>query len=435
MLKKLKKIVVLTALFATVVTQAPLTQAFTTSGGSTSSASGTSSSSSSANNTGAQYCNVYGCTSNSSGSTGTGTGTSTGGYTGGSTGSSSGTANTTGTQHCNVFGCLDSSTGGTTGSTGSTGSTTGSKAANSTGAQYCNVYGCTGANSGTGGTGTGTGTGTGSTNNGYTPAKPTGSQYCNVYGCTSANPGSGSTGSTGTGSTNNGYTPANPTGSQYCNVYGCDAANPAGDQYCNIYNCNPGYSLCNNHLYPIDIDGHWAEIYIRRLYDLCIVEGYSDGTFRPEQSITRAELTKMALYAAGIQPNPGCYDADCGSPFMDLDAWQGQWIRPAWDRRIVQGYPDGSFRPNQSITREEATKIILSAYGYGPLSTDHSFFNDVSGWSTGWIEQAHQLGIVSGIGNGNFDPQRPITRAEAAKIIAKSIEKEDTKITAGVPSK
>lgn len=97
-------------------------------------------------------------------------------------------------------------------------------------------------------------------------------------------------------------------------------------------------STCNGIMYPTDIDGHWAEIYIRRLYDLCILEGYNDGKFRPDQKVTRAELTKMALASRKIEPNPGCYDADCGSPFTDLDAWQGKWIRPAFDRNIVQGY-------------------------------------------------------------------------------------------------
>jgi len=187
-------------------------------------------------------------------------------------------------------------------------------------------------------------------------------------------------------------------------------------------------SECDGRPYPKDIDGHWAEIYIRRLYDLCIIEGYKDGLFHPEQSITRAELTKMSLYSRGIDPNTGCYDNDCGSPFMDLDAWQGKWIRPAWDRHIVQGYTTTSFRPNQSITRAEASKVILATFGYGPLNVTDSFFDDVSGWSVGWIEQAHQIGLVQGVGNGNFDPNRPITRAEAAKIIAKMIDYWDTKL-------
>ena len=190
----------------------------------------------------------------------------------------------------------------------------------------------------------------------------------------------------------------------------------------------PTPSRCRNHPYPNDIDGHWSEIYVRRLYDLCILDGYSDGSFRPDQGITRSELVKMALSAAKIPPNPGCYDADCGSPFMDLEMWQGPWLRAAWDRHIIEGYSADRFAPNRQINRAEAVKIVLAAFGYQPGSVDHSFFNDVSGWATGWIELAHQYGIIQGEGNGNFDPFRRITRAEAAKIIAKTIEYEDTKI-------
>lgn len=189
-----------------------------------------------------------------------------------------------------------------------------------------------------------------------------------------------------------------------------------------------GESACRGHYYPKDIDGHWAEIYIRRLYDLCIIEGYSDGTFRPNHDVTRAELVKMSLYSKGIKANSGCYDNDCGSPFADLDRWQGQWIRPAWDRKIVKGYSHNQFKPNKAVTRAEAVKIILATYGYGPLNVGQSFFNDVNGWSVGWIEKAHEIGLVQGIGNGNFDPDRPITRAEAAKIISKMMEYWDTHI-------
>ncbi|MFH1246681.1 MAG: S-layer homology domain-containing protein, partial [Candidatus Liptonbacteria bacterium] len=85
---------------------------------------------------------------------------------------------------------------------------------------------------------------------------------------------------------------------------------------------NPHISLCNDRPYPDDVDAHWSEIYVRRLYDLCVVEGYSDGTFRPEQEVTRAELTKMALFAKGVSPYD-CDDLYCDTPFADLDAWQG----------------------------------------------------------------------------------------------------------------
>jgi len=136
----------------------------------------------------------------------------------------------------------------------------------------------------------------------------------------------------------------------------------------------------------------------------------------------------MALYSKGIEPNNGCYDADCGSPFMDLDSWQGKWIRPAWNRNIVKGYSNTRFAPNKAITRAEAVKVILATYGYSPINTSDSFFKDVNGWSVGWVEKAHEIGLVQGIGNGNFDPNRPITRAESAKIIAKMMEYWDTHI-------
>ncbi len=321
------------------------------------------------------------------------------------------------------------------GSNNSSGSSAPASTVNTT--QYCDIYGCSnvGGNGSTGTANNGNnGNGNGNNGNGGTANNP--SNPCDVYGCSNAN--GGSTGSTGTanngsnGSTGTANVPSNP-----CDIYipcngsmgtnGTGTANTPSNP-CDIYtNCNPGSSQCNNHVYPNDIDGHWAEIYIRRLYDLCVFEGYSDGSFRPDQSITRAELTKVALSAAGIQPNPGCYNTSCGSPFSDLDMWQGPWVRPAWDRRIVQGW-GSTFAPNQPITRAEATKIIMSAFGYSPTNVDKSFFNDVSGWSTGWIETAHNMGIVSGIGNGNFDPDRPITRAEAAKILVKTLEKWDTHI-------
>jgi len=180
--------------------------------------------------------------------------------------------------------------------------------------------------------------------------------------------------------------------------------------------------------YPKDIDGHWAEIYIRRLYDLCVVEGYTDGYFRPNADVTRAELVKMGLFANGLEPNGGCYDADCGTPFYDLDDWQRGWVKTAYDRDIVEGYVYDQFRPNQAITRAEAVKVVLATYGYGPVNTNESFFNDVHGWSTGWVERARIIGLVQGIGNGNFDPNRPITRAEAAKIVSKMIEYWDTNV-------
>jgi hypothetical protein len=179
--------------------------------------------------------------------------------------------------------------------------------------------------------------------------------------------------------------------------------------------------------YPKDIDGHWAEIYVRRLIDLCVVEGYKDGLYHPEQHVTRGEMIKMALASAHIMPKQGCYDADCGSPYMDLEMWQGPWVRAAWDHHLLE---DAQYLyPNEAISRQETVKIVLSAFGYQPVYVQESFFNDVHDENyKGWIEQAHLLGIVQGVGKGNFAPNLRVTRAEAAKIMAKTIEVYNTKI-------
>ena len=194
----------------------------------------------------------------------------------------------------------------------------------------------------------------------------------------------------------------------------------------NASGTNNGHvNLCNARPYPKDVDGHWSEIFVRRLYDLCIIEGYRDGSFKPNQEVTRAELTKMALFAKGVSTTITCYD-ECENAFQDLDSWQKPWVNKAFIMGVVEGYQDGSFRPNQSITRSEAVKVVLATFDYRPLNVEKSFFNDVNDWSVSWVERAHELGMIQGIGNGDFAPSVAITRAEAAKIISIMVEHWDT---------
>lgn len=350
MLTQFKKIIAVMVLFASIVTQISVAGAWTT--GDSSGSTGTTGTAKDTNSI-QTYCDVFGCNNMGGNSGGTTGGTTEQRVSAGGT-TSGGTAKGTGASTGDVFGGSASAPAPQSGTTGTAKSPSDNKT-------YCEIYGCKGV--GNGGIPGSSGWSTGS-NSGNGTAKPTGSSKCDIYtNCTS----SGNTGS------NNGNGQAKqPPAGIVCDIYSpCQTETPGTKP------SQPGHSLCNDHYYPNDIDGHWAEIYVRRLYDLCILEGYADGSFRPQQNITRAELTKMALYAAGIKPNPGCYDADCGSPFMDLDMWQGSWIRPAWDRHIVQGYTSDRFAPNRAITRAEATKVILAAYGFGPLNTSTSFFNDV----------------------------------------------------------
>ena len=192
----------------------------------------------------------------------------------------------------------------------------------------------------------------------------------------------------------------------------------------------PEASKCPDVNYPTDIENHWATEAIRKAYDECIFRGYPDGTFRPEQTITRAEAVKAVLIAAGISPKLGCYDTDCGTPFQDLLVWQSQWLRAAWDLKIVRGITDKLFVPQRPITRGEAMVFIAKAFRIEPYKNcftpncgagqPDNFFLDITDPVQGsYIRALWELGVIKGTGPNTIDPDRPITRAEIAALIMK----------------
>jgi hypothetical protein len=198
-------------------------------------------------------------------------------------------------------------------------------------------------------------------------------------------------------------------------------------------------SKCPGVNYPTDIKGHWAESLIKQAYDLCMLKGYSDGTFGPDRPITRAEAVKTALSAAGIKPVLGCYDPDCGSPYTDLEMWQGQWLRAAWNLQIIKS--EAHFRPNDSITRAEAAVIVANAFiksGKIKISLHadcftancgagfpDNFFTDIKDrWQGPPVRWLWDAGLTQGRAPGMFEPNIPITRAELAKLVMLAAEKE-----------
>lgn len=166
-----------------------------------------------------------------------------------------------------------------------------------------------------------------------------------------------------------------------------------------------------------DIEGHWAQDYIENLYSKGIVSGYEDGSFKPDSYVNRAELTKMALSAAGIEAQEP--NGDDSFTFEDVEGWQTQWVYPAWKDGIIQGYSDTVFAPGQNITRAEALKISLLAFNVEVPDTSNEWaFEDTIGhWAISYINQAYLDYIVSGKTETMFYPDDYITRAEAAKVI------------------
>jgi len=172
-----------------------------------------------------------------------------------------------------------------------------------------------------------------------------------------------------------------------------------------------------------DIANHWAKKYIEDIASRGIINGYSDGTYRPDSSITRAELVKIAVKMFGLK----VADKITENPFKDVVAseWYGPYVKIALDNNIVKGYDDGTFRPNTYITRAEALKVLLETAKVTLPKTVNSSFTDVinSGWYAPYVEFAVLNGIANGYSKDKFEPAKFITRGEVAKISSLMIEK------------
>jgi len=158
--------------------------------------------------------------------------------------------------------------------------------------------------------------------------------------------------------------------------------------------------------------GAWYQSYVSVLVSKHILAGYSDGMFKPNRNVSRAEFAKMICLAQGwtlINPtNPA---------FTDISSsdWSYAYIETAKAHGAIGGYTDGSFKPEKNITRAEITKIIANALG---LASSSSSFTDVgSHWARDSIGACAKTGIVGGYLDNTFKPDNTATRAEAAKMI------------------
>ncbi len=173
-----------------------------------------------------------------------------------------------------------------------------------------------------------------------------------------------------------------------------------------------------------DIADTFAREYIMRLAEMGVVSGYADGTFRPENTATRAEFLKMVMRGLDID-----YDESARTTvFTDVvEPWQIPLVAAALERGFLSGQTiDGAlvFRPNDPITRAEAMKILLNAAGIASEVRTTAFTDIVDSWQIGYVETARQLGIVSGQtvdGRLVFRPNDPITRAEVSKIVVETM--------------
>ncbi|MNN14220.1 Endoglucanase precursor [compost metagenome] len=180
-----------------------------------------------------------------------------------------------------------------------------------------------------------------------------------------------------------------------------------------------------------DVKSGWAKDYIELLAAKHIASGVDSERFNPKGNVTRAEFATFLGRALGLDQSaqaPSLSDVQNGTYYAG-------YVAALNDLGIVTGYADGTFRPNQTVTREQITVMLMRAYthltgtGLGQISgSDQVSFNDLntaSGYAVDSIKAAKALGIINGVGENKFQPTATSTREQVAAMIILFIEKSD----------
>jgi hypothetical protein len=157
------------------------------------------------------------------------------------------------------------------------------------------------------------------------------------------------------------------------------------------------------------------------------IQGYPDGTVRPEGALTRAEVS-MILWR--LLDSTAKHSPQVGR-FSDVQSgnWYAQAINYLASNGILMGFPDGTFRPNDSITRAELTAVMSRFFDHNGNGTNN--FSDVEAnhWAIRYIDNAHNRGWITGFGDTTFRPNQTMTRAEAVTLINRVTERIPNPVT------
>ena len=171
-----------------------------------------------------------------------------------------------------------------------------------------------------------------------------------------------------------------------------------------------------------DVTGHWAETYIENWADKGVISGYSDGNFRPDQAITRAEVAKVLALAYEMKT----YGEATNFTDVSESDWFYTYAQLCSSNAVINGYPDGSFQPDAPITRSEAVKMVCLAAGLTVKDSgiEEGNFVDVDKvpeWAVGYWNALYHAGVIDGYKeDASLRPLRNISRAELIKILCKA---------------
>jgi hypothetical protein len=175
-----------------------------------------------------------------------------------------------------------------------------------------------------------------------------------------------------------------------------------------------------------DMIDHWAKEDVEQLASKLIVNGRNEEKFDPNGKVTRAEFTSMLVRALGIAGTEG------ESNFNDITGqWYGKPVAIAAKAGLVNGYDDGSFKPNNRITREEMAVMLTRAVEYAGTKMDAKDLEETLGrfkdgdkikkWAQEQVAAAANAQIIRGYNDGSFAPDHDATRAEAAAMLLRTL--------------
>ena len=165
---------------------------------------------------------------------------------------------------------------------------------------------------------------------------------------------------------------------------------------------------------------------VDKLVGFSIITGYEDGTFRPDNQITRAEFAAIVTRYKGIADNFG---TDAVTGFADLDgdssrAWARPYVKAAVDAKIINGFDDGTFRAGEPVTYEQAVKMLVCAAGYDVVAQSElnkiKATNPNATWSAGYIAAANKHGITRGVITAKIS--EPASRGVVAVLTSNTID-------------
>lgn len=180
------------------------------------------------------------------------------------------------------------------------------------------------------------------------------------------------------------------------------------------------YSLFRGGVSFTDMNQHWARPHAELLASLGVVNGMGDGTFAPDQRVTRAQFAKMAVVALNL-PIP----QSTSLTFQDARSvpdWAQPYVAGAAQAGLIKGYDDNTFRPDQPITRAQIAAVVARALwvkGHQPAGQVRPFVDQdfIPTWVVRDVEKAAMAGIITGYEDGTFRAERTASRAEAATMV------------------